>query len=45
MKNYLKDNSLLKLKLINDLVIGKGNIGSVVLDDCNFHESVNISEF
>ena len=48
MKSYLTGNPDLRLALNEDLVIGKstgGNIGKVVLDDCNFHECVNFSEF
>jgi hypothetical protein len=39
----------LRLALNEDLVIGNspggGGSGAVVLDDCNFHECVNLSEF
>eukprot|EP01015_Nassula_variabilis_P022449 TRINITY_DN4128_c0_g1_i1.p1 TRINITY_DN4128_c0_g1~~TRINITY_DN4128_c0_g1_i1.p1 ORF type:complete len:447 (+),score=45.18 TRINITY_DN4128_c0_g1_i1:65-1405(+) len=48
MKSYLFGNPELRLALNDDLVIGKsatGNLGSIVLDDCNFHECVNFSEF
>lgn len=47
MKSYLLGNPQLRLALNDDLVIGRGTgaYGSVVLDDCNFHESVNTSEF
>ncbi|EGR30590.1 hypothetical protein IMG5_128570 [Ichthyophthirius multifiliis] len=45
MKSYLQGNPALKLALNEDLIIGRGKIGKVVLDDCNFHESVNTSEF
>ena len=39
MKSYLSGNPELRLALNEDLVIGKGGAyGSVVLDDCNFHE-------
>lgn len=47
MKSYLSGNPELRLALNEDLVIGKGNgsYGSVVLDDCNFHECVHLDEF
>ena len=48
MKSYLTGNPLLRLALNEDLVIGKNNAGaygSVVLDDCNFHECVHLDEF
>jgi AP-4 complex subunit mu-1 len=45
MKSYLHGNPSLKLMLNEDLVMGGEGYGSVVLDDCNFHESVNYSEF
>lgn len=47
MKSYLLGNPQLRLALNDDLVIGRGTgaYGSVVLDDCNFHECVNTSEF
>jgi len=47
MKSYLSGNPELRLALNEDLVIGKGggSYGSVVLDDCNFHECVQLSEF
>lgn len=45
MKNYLKNTPQLRLQLIKDIVVGKGAIGTVVLDDCNFNECVNIQEF
>lgn len=46
MKSYLTGNPPLKLALNEDLCIGKHNFGNAVtLDDCNFHESVNSSEF
>ncbi|CAG9313095.1 unnamed protein product [Blepharisma stoltei] len=47
MKSYLYGNPQLRLALNEDLVIGRGsgNYGSVVLDDCNFHECVSSSEF
>jgi len=38
----------LRLVLNNDLQVGKtttGQVGSVVLDDCNFHECVNTNDF
>lgn len=46
MKSYLAGNPELRLALNEDLVIGKGNgYGSVVLDDCIFHECVKLDEF
>jgi len=47
MKSFLSGNPELRLALNEDLVIGKGNgsYGSVVLDDCNFHECVHLDEF
>lgn len=49
MKSYLTDNPVLRLALNDDLAIGQ-TIGSaahasVVLDDCNFHQSADLSEF
>jgi len=47
MKSFLAGNPELRLALNEDLVIGKGSgqYGSVVLDDCNFHECVHLDEF
>lgn len=47
MKSFLSGNPELRLALNEDLVIGKnsGHYGSVVLDDCNFHECVHLDEF
>jgi len=53
MKSYLLGNPELKLALNEDLVIkgqgggfgGHGGYGAVVLDDCNFHECVNLEDF
>ena len=47
MKSFLSGNPELRLALNEDLVVGKntGVIGSVVLDDCNFHERVHLDEF
>lgn len=47
MKSYLAGNPELRLALNEDLVIGKGGTGygSVILDDCNFHECVRLDEF
>lgn len=48
MKSYLAGSPELRLALNEDLIIGKGqtgNYGAVVLDDCNFNEVVNLSEF
>jgi len=48
-KSYLSGNPDLKLALNEDLVIkGQGDLGSygaVNLDDCNFHECVNLESF
>lgn len=41
MKSYLAGNPALKLMLNEDLTLAEtGNPGSIVLDDCNFHETV-----
>jgi len=51
MKSYLAGNPELKLALNEDVQIknqqlgGNGGYGAVVLDDCNFHECVDLSEF
>ncbi|CAM9625766.1 unnamed protein product, partial [Pylaiella littoralis] len=49
MKSYLSGNPELRLALNEDLVVGKSNagagFGSVVLDDCNFHECAKLDEF
>ena len=47
MKSYLAGNPELRLALNEDLVLGKGNRygGSVVLDDINFNDCVNLTEF
>jgi AP-4 complex subunit mu-1 len=47
MKSYLAGNPELRLALNEDLVIGKGRgeYGSVVLDDANFHDCVQLAEF
>lgn len=46
MKSYLNGNPELRLALNEDLVVGTGGAyGSVVLDDCNFHECVRLDEF
>jgi len=48
MKSYLQGQPELKLALNEDLAIGRqatGSYGSVVLDDCNFHECVDLGEF
>ena len=48
MKSYLIGNPELRLVLNNDLQVGKsttGQVGSVVLDDCNFHECVDVGDF
>ena len=48
MRSFLQGNPELRLALNEDLLIGKGRSnysGSVVLDDCNFHECVALDEF
>ncbi|KAL3634026.1 AP-4 complex subunit mu [Castilleja foliolosa] len=55
MKSYLTGNPEIKLALNDDLYIGKSGIsnygysssgvGPVILDDCNFHESVHMDNF
>lgn len=46
MKSFLSGNPELRLALNEDLVIGKGSaFGSVVMDDCIFHECVHLDEF
>jgi len=52
MMSYLMGNPELRLALNEDMVIkGQqlgghgGGYGSVILDDCNFHECVNLEEF
>jgi AP-4 complex subunit mu-1 len=48
MKSYLSGNPGLRFALNEDLVVGKENAsgyGGVVLDDCNFHECVNLDDF
>ena len=47
MKSYLKGNPELKLTLNDDISIGRptGYSSGSVIDDCNFHQSVNTREF
>eukprot|EP00808_Paulinella_micropora_P011603 g78993.t1 len=48
MKSYLAGNPELKFALSEELTIGKGSgsgYGSVEIDDCNFHECVQLDEF
>jgi AP-4 complex subunit mu-1 len=48
MKSYLHDNPDLRLVLNNDLQVGRsiaGPTGSITLDDCNFHECVDLKDF
>mmetsp|Transcript_28918 Transcript_28918/g.92418 ORF Transcript_28918/g.92418 Transcript_28918/m.92418 type:complete len:290 (-) Transcript_28918:56-925(-) len=46
MKSYLSGQPELRLALNEDLVVGTaGNFGTTVLDDCNFHDCVNLEEF
>lgn len=48
MKSYLHDNPDLRLVLNNDLQVGRtisGPTSTVVLDDCNFHECVDLKDF
>lgn len=56
MKSYLTGNPEIRLALNDDLSIGRGGgsvydyrsslgSGAVILDDCNFHESVRLDSF
>lgn len=48
MKSYLRGNPGLRLVLNEDLVVGRnavGPTGSVVLDDCAFHECVDTRDW
>ncbi|KAJ4845932.1 AP-4 complex subunit mu [Turnera subulata] len=51
MKSYLSGNPEIRLALNEDLSIGRGDYrssfgsGAVILDDCNFHESVRLDNF
>lgn len=48
MKSYLRGNPGLRLVLNDDLTVGKQTTaqpGSVVLDDCAFHECVDTRDF
>ncbi|CAL9118574.1 unnamed protein product [Musa textilis] len=55
MKSYLTGNPEIRLALNEDLTIGRGSAsvydyrsssgGAVILDDCNFHESVRLDSF
>lgn len=48
MKSYLAGNPPLRLALNEDLVVGKGQASrgqSCILDDCNFHRCVQLTEF
>jgi len=50
MKSFLSGNPELKLALNEDLVVkasdgSGGGYGAVTLDDCNFHECVDLREF
>eukprot|EP00243_Klebsormidium_subtile_P003398 TRINITY_DN16787_c0_g1_i1.p1 TRINITY_DN16787_c0_g1~~TRINITY_DN16787_c0_g1_i1.p1 ORF type:complete len:445 (-),score=122.88 TRINITY_DN16787_c0_g1_i1:208-1542(-) len=50
MKSYLSGMPEIRLALNEDLAIGKefggtGELGMVLLDDCNFHESVRLDSF
>lgn len=47
MKSYLAGNPELRLALNEDLVIGRGSgrYGSVTVDDMNFNDCVNMTEF
>ena len=50
MKSYLSGNPELRLALNEDLTIGSGaggggSYGAVALDDCNFHECVDLTDF
>ena len=46
LKSYLSGNPELRIGLNEDLTIdGEGGHGSVVISDCNFHESADLSDF
>lgn len=48
MKSYLRSNPGLRLVLNEDLVVGRdatGPTGSVMLDDCSFHECVDTRDW
>ena len=48
MKSYLSGNPGLRIALNEDLIVGKDNAnsyGGLVLDDCNFHECINVDDF
>ena len=47
MKSYLKGNPELKLVLNDDIIIGRpsGYATGSVIDDCNFHQSVQTRDF
>ena len=47
MKSYLRGNPGLRLVLNDDLCVGTQvtGTGSVILDDCAFHESVDTRDF
>ncbi len=49
MKTYLSGSPELRLALNENLVVGKQgdtpSYGTVVLDDCNFHENVKFDDF
>eukprot|EP00435_Cladocopium_sp_Y103_P047816 s466_g14.t1 len=52
MKSYLMGNPELKLALNEDIMVknmdlggSHGGYGSVILDDCNFHECVDLQDF
>ncbi|KAI9117998.1 hypothetical protein K1719_010330 [Acacia pycnantha] len=48
MKSYLTGNPEIRLALNEDLSIGRNDYrssGAVLLDDCNFHESVHLDNF
>ncbi|XXG86540.1 hypothetical protein AAC387_Pa11g1412 [Persea americana] len=56
MKSYLTGNPEIRLALNEDLIIGRNGssvydyrnsagAGAVILDDCNFHESVHLDNF
>uniref|UniRef100_A0A803LUZ5 MHD domain-containing protein n=1 Tax=Chenopodium quinoa TaxID=63459 RepID=A0A803LUZ5_CHEQI len=46
MKSYLTGNPEIKLALNEDVSIGRGGSSAyVILDDCNFHESVHLDNF
>ena len=42
---YIVCNSIFKPYIYHDMIAGTGGMGIVMLDDCNFHESVRLDDF